>query len=76
MACDGARATIRCLGDQDGFPMDKALLPLIAIAFVGKVSRPGCTLANHIALASVGLVAVHPSLHSMQQVRVRPVTGS
>src|SRR6185312_9457213 len=57
-------------------PFGLVNLTVVAVALVRKILRPRCTPVNHIGLTSVGLVAVHPSLLSMQQVRQSEGVGN
>src|SRR5580658_8162025 len=61
----GAHARLGPVNSLD--PLIDPLAPPITL--IGEVSRPGSRFAHLLALASVGLVAPHPSLLAMQQVR-------
>jgi hypothetical protein len=51
-------------------------LTVVTVALIGEVLRFRHPFANHIPLAAVRLIAVHPSLFSVQQVRQRQGIGN
>jgi len=50
-------------------------LTVVAVALIDKVLRPR-PFADHVPLAAVRLISVHPSLFSVQQVRQRQGVGN
>ena len=56
--------------------LDQVNHAAVAIAAVGEVPGLGSVLPDHRALAAIGLVAPHPGLSAMQQLRPHPVETS
>jgi hypothetical protein len=43
----------------------------LAIATISMILRPGCTLLDDFRLSAIGLIAPHPGLFPMQQIRLQ-----
>jgi len=56
-------------------PLDLIDNPAVAVAAIGEVPGLGRMLADHRALAAVGLVAPHPGLVPVQQLRQHRAVG-